>query len=251
MSLEPEDSPAKAKQSDAVGTLREFYDQKAPIYHSDTAHVGDREEVILELFPRRAGLRLLDVGCGSGRFLRIARDRGHEVSGLEISPRAAAAAEGLRVIVGNPETGEGLGQVGSGFDVITLLDVLEHTFDPARVLRTLRPLLAPGGVMIVSVPNVGCLPARLTLLAGSFPSESSGIFDAGHIRWFTRSNLAGYVAQAGGLKLGRCSGSPIPPFQVRGYWRVEQAHRALARRLARRWPGLWGYQLIFELFPEV
>ena len=231
--------------------LQRFYEEKEAVYHSQEARAGGREKLVLELFPPEKPLHVLDVGCGSGGFLRILKDLGHEAVGLEISVKAVEAANqsGVKAFVGNPETKAGLDDVGKDFDVITLLDVLEHTFDPPQVLRHLETLLKLDGCIIASVPNLGCFTARWRILWGQFPSEPSGIFDSGHIRWFTRVNLTAYVQRAGGFMLQKCSATGIPPFSLRGYWRLKDCHDFFFTRLARFWPSLFGHQLVFKIAP--
>jgi SAM-dependent methyltransferase len=104
--------------------------------------------------------RLLDVGCGKGRFLAAARDAGWEVLGVEFAPasaEAARAAYGIDVAVGDfldlPLEG--------GFDVITMWHVLEHLPDPLAAVARAEELLAPGGRLVISVPNIESLQARL------------------------------------------------------------------------------------------
>jgi 2-polyprenyl-3-methyl-5-hydroxy-6-metoxy-1,4-benzoquinol methylase len=229
--------------------LQAFYEQKERVYHTLESRTGNREKIVLQLFPSSHPLRVLDIGCGSGRFLRILKGLGHDVIGLEISAAAVEAAKqsGVKAVVGNAESRVGLADVGADFDVITTLDVLEHTFDPPQVLRHLTALLKPGGCFIVSVPNVACFTARWQILCGRFPSEPSGIFDSGHIRWFTRSNLEAYVAKAGNLSLAACAANGVPTFNLRGYWRLKRLHDFVFTHLARAWPSVFGYQLIFKL----
>jgi len=231
--------------------LRRFYEEKEAVYHSQESRVGHRERVVLALFPLDIRLRVLDVGCGSGSFLRVLKGLGHEGVGLEISATAVEAANqsGVRAMVGNAETKAGLDAVGNDFDVITLLDVLEHTFDPPQMLRHLGSLLRPDGCIIASVPNLGCFTARWRILWGQFPSEPSGIFDSGHIRWFTLGNLADYINRAGGFRLQSCDATGIPPFNLRGYWRMEHCHDFIFTGLARLWPSLFAHQLVFKLAP--
>jgi methionine biosynthesis protein MetW len=234
--------------------LTRFYDDKAAVYHDDSCAPGEREERILAMFPPGEGLRVLDVGCGAGRFLRILRDRGHQAVGVEISPSAveAARATGVDARVANAETGEGLDELWEcgRFDAITLLDVLEHTFDPSAVLRSLVPLLEPGGAILISVPNVGNIGSRVTVALGRFPSEPSGIWDSGHIRWFTHKNLRQYLERAGRLEPVAWSGTTIPlgrAGRLPVLWRLNRTSERLLSRLAARWPGLWGYQLLVRL----
>lgn len=97
--------------------------------------------------------RLLDVGCGTGDFLRVARGRGWQVSGTEISPYAvkAAAAEGLEVKPG--EVWEA-GFPPGAFDVVTCWHVIEHVADPRRVIEEIRRVLKPGGWLVLATPNL-------------------------------------------------------------------------------------------------
>ncbi len=97
------------------------------------------------------GARILDAGCGSGRTLEELVDYG-EVQGIELDPAAAEVA-----------TSRGLGEVRIGrleempwedsqFDLITCLDVIEHTPDDRVTLRELRRVSKPGAFLLVTVP---------------------------------------------------------------------------------------------------
>lgn len=98
---------------------------------------------------------LLDVGCGAGFFLKLAREEGYETSGVELSEWASRAARerlGLRVFNGelkdaafSPES----------FDVITLWHILEHVADPKGLLLHTHRLLKAGGILALEVPNIG------------------------------------------------------------------------------------------------
>lgn len=97
--------------------------------------------------------RLLDVGAGIGTFLALARDRGWQVAGTEVSRSAIALARerhGLELAATQLEESE---LPGSSFEVVTLWHVLEHVPSPAVVLRTCHHLLAPGGLVVIAVPN--------------------------------------------------------------------------------------------------
>lgn len=103
---------------------------------------------------------LLDVGCATGFFLRVARDAGWHAVGLEPSHWAAEQArrEGLEVYEGSLEDAP-LG--AEQFDVITLWDVIEHLRDPREALRAAWRLLRPGGVIGLTTMETGSLVARL------------------------------------------------------------------------------------------
>lgn len=103
--------------------------------------------------------RLLDVGCGKGRFLAAARDAGWDGIGVEFAPASAAAARdlaGVDVLVGDfTEIA-----VPGEFDAITFWHVLEHLPDPAAAVARAARLVRPGGRVVISVPNIDSLQAR-------------------------------------------------------------------------------------------
>ena len=107
------------------------------------------------------GVRLLDVGCGGGFFLRIAARLGAVVEGVEPSEFGAdrTRASGLAVFRGTVE--EFVGRYPEKrFDIITANHVVEHTPEPVEVLKAMGELLAPGGYVWVSVPNPDCIFGR-------------------------------------------------------------------------------------------
>lgn len=114
--------------------------------------------------PRRAPSRpamLLDVGCSTGIFLDEMRGAGWAPLGIEINPdaaRYAATRFGLPVLEGDLLE---LELSPAAFDAITLWDVLEHTFDPARVLARAYQLLRPGGLLALTFPSWESLDRRL------------------------------------------------------------------------------------------
>jgi len=228
--------------------VRELYERKADVYQQLGDAAGIREQLVLGLLPRRAALRVLDVGCGSGRFLRILKQQGHQGVGVDVSENAVAKARqsGVEACTADLNNGAGLESLPAPFDVITVLDALEHTFDPAAVLRRLAGLLHSQGSLIVSVPNIACLAGRLTLLSGRFPLRDAGLFDSSHLRWFTLANLHHYAA-GGGFRVAAVTGTPLPALRGCGLWRLDGAQTAILRPLARAWPGLWGYQLVARL----
>jgi SAM-dependent methyltransferase len=104
--------------------------------------------------------RLLDFGCGGGTYLQRMHREGWQVLGVDAS---AAAVERVRRDLGLPALVGTLPhphlRPGS-FDVITMLHSLEHVHDPLTVLREAHQLLAPGGRLLVAVPNIDSLPFR-------------------------------------------------------------------------------------------
>ena len=96
--------------------------------------------------------RLLELGCGTGRFLHGMARAGWDVEGIEFSAKAADVAAGLgyKVSTGSLET---LPPPEKPFDVVAAWMVLEHLPDPIGALRILRSWTRPGGWLLLSVPN--------------------------------------------------------------------------------------------------
>lgn len=143
------------------------------------------------------GSRVLELGCSGGHMSRRLKEHGCTVVGVELDPEAAAHAQPYaeRVIVGNIEEMdlEGLGL----FDAILAGDVIEHLRDPEAALRRVSSLLAPGGCLIGSVPNVAHASIRLALLAGQWRYRGLGLLDRTHLRFFTRWSLLETLRRAG------------------------------------------------------
>src|SRR5262249_54786945 len=83
------------------------------------------------------------------------------------------------------------------FDVLVCADVLEHTKDPWRTLATLTSRLAPGGALIVSVPNIRHVRPLSKIVLDRFEYEPEGILDRTHLRFFTLHTLRQMIEGAG------------------------------------------------------
>lgn len=133
---------------------------------------------------------LLDVGCATGGFLAEAKKDGWDCTGVELSQHAVDIAcdeFGLNVIrddIMSP-------QLNSGFGLITMWHVLEHLIDPLAALERARELLAPGGFLLIELPNWNSVgrSVRKTRWSELRPPE--------HINYFTPASLSHAVQKAG------------------------------------------------------
>jgi 2-polyprenyl-3-methyl-5-hydroxy-6-metoxy-1,4-benzoquinol methylase len=187
---------------------------------------------------------VLDVGCSSGYLARPLVDAGARVVGIELDPAAAAEARDVcaEVVVGDVETVE-FPWEPSSFDAVVCGDVVEHLRDAGTALARLRPLLRPGGRLILATPNVANWAMRLSLLAGRWRYTDRGILDRTHTRLFTRKTLVELVSDAGYRVVQLDHTAPVP---LVGAPLVERVAHAIARIR----PSLFAYQLLVVATPR-
>jgi SAM-dependent methyltransferase len=148
-----------------------------------------RQERRLLTGPRQG--RLLDFGCGGGAFLERMHHQGWQVTGIDVSP---AAIQSIRTELGLPAL---LGTLPhhqlqpASFDVITMWHSLEHVHNPREVLQQAYFLLAPGGKLLVAVPNIDSLPFRW------FGSSWYGLDLPRHLTHFSPQTLQAMLERAG------------------------------------------------------
>ena len=129
------------------------------------------------------GATLLDIGCGSGAFVRRALSLGYMAEGLEFDAHAvtAAVSEGLPVREGSLP-GTGLAQ--DSYDAVTLSQVIEHVHDPLAALREIQRILKPGGWFWLATPNMDA-PGHL-----HFGPDWRGLEPPRHLVLFSAKALA-------------------------------------------------------------
>jgi SAM-dependent methyltransferase len=142
----------------------------------------------------RAPRSYLDIGCGSGRYLRAMADHGlarEAIRGLELNPKVVDAlrAEGYAVQCARVEDAE---IPAASIDFATMFHVLEHVDAPDRVVARIADWLTPGGVLAVETPNVDALDQRLF-----GETHWGGYHFPRHWHLFHRATLARLLATAG------------------------------------------------------
>jgi len=137
---------------------------------------------------------VLDVGCGDGLLLRMLRERGIEGKGVDLSEKAVALCikDGLDVSSGD-FTQQRLPFEDNSVDYVVALDVLEHLYDPAVLLKEMSRVARIA--VIIGVPNFSSLPARLQTILGRVPENNRP--NKGHLYWFNYDVLQKLCASAG------------------------------------------------------
>lgn len=234
--------------------------------HASYQYFEDVNLGLLRLWGRRKGLRVLDAGCGFATTSAHIQKLGNEVTGIEESPVACDVARQRIAHVVNADLQHA--DLGSDqFDVLIFADVLEHLPWPVGVLRRYLQWLAPGGSVIVSLPNVGLWSVRLSHLLGNWQYEETGVLDRTHLRFFTRSTarwllqqaeleetgvtynpglVRPFVPLAKKLRAPQNGHDPAAILRSRPYQLYLKTVYPLERAVASLWPGLLAFQMIFE-----
>jgi SAM-dependent methyltransferase len=197
----------------------------------------DRLKTIERLMHRG---KLLDLGCASGFFLKVAQDRGWAIEGVEISDAMARSAEQL---LGQPiQPNLSAAQFADGsFDVITLWEYIEHVLDPREELLQVRRSLKPGGIVALSTPNAGTVEAK------THPEQWRELKPPEHLSFFTIDTL---------LRLLReCGFEPVvtrgiaPQYESSAKWQhlVTMCRKALGDRHSRTTSFWWVYSVARRL----
>ena len=144
----------------------------------------------------------VEIGCASGLTGAELKRRfpGARVHGFEINAEAAAQAatriDAVSAVDIRHADFASLFAQGS-IELLLLADVLEHLYDPWRLLERIRPSLAAGAQILASIPNARNLALISELAGGSFTYRPAGLLDITHIRFFTRTEIVDLFDQTG------------------------------------------------------
>jgi SAM-dependent methyltransferase len=221
-----------------------------PKYADQSSH-----EIVLRWLARRGPSRVLDLGCSDGYLAERLRGLGHHVTGVDLVAHNGVKERVDRFVEADLEQGLPPDLEGP-FDVVLAADVLEHIRTPEQILEQVRTRLAPGGSVVVSVPNFGHWYPRLRVAVGRFDYDRRGILDRDHVRFFTKRSFE-RLASNGGFRVVRRTGTGLPLEVVDRGGRGQQAGSSRAARALSRIdratvaarPELFAYQLIYELAP--
>ena len=153
------------------------------------ARWGFRREALTS--HKQSGM-LLDLGCSSGAFLQFLRGKSWNLFGIEMSAESAKQAQtksGAEIFVGDILDAQ---FPAESFDVITCFDVLEHLYEPRKIIERVTEWLRPGGIFYVLVPNIDSAEARV------FQSYWHGLELPRHLFHYSPVSLK-YLAESAGL----------------------------------------------------
>lgn len=177
------------------------------------------------------GARILDVGSGGGLFLRVVSRLGAIAKGVEPSSIAADQSQRAGLDVFNGTLEQFSETTTERFDIITANHVVEHVPSPIETLTAMRKLLAPGGLILISVPN-GAYPINQAT-KGRWHSTDLPY----HLMQFTPSSMA-LAGTRAGLSVQQQRTESLP-FAVAASIGLYLRHRWLVPRRLRPEPLIW------------
>ncbi|HEV7467763.1 MAG TPA: methyltransferase domain-containing protein [Candidatus Dormibacteraeota bacterium] len=189
------------------------------------------------------GCTVLDLGCAHGTLGAVlAERRGCTVTGVDHDEAAVADARGKGIEahvadLGSADLDALLGH--RRFDRIILADVLEHLVEPERLLAQAVLLLAPGGAIVASIPNISHIDIQLMLAGDEWQYVPAGLLDRTHLRFFTLAGIRG-LAEACGLRVTSVESVRFPPLATE-VWQ-QRPPPGCPPRMLRTWEVLAGHR---------
>jgi glycosyltransferase involved in cell wall biosynthesis len=232
-----------------------FYDRRFDCEPAASSHshyqlkLGYPSPHTLALASVPRGARVLDLGCAGGHVASLLRTtKGCHVTGVDRSP-PAPGVELDDFVLHDLDRGVPPLEFGS-YDVVLMLDVLEHLSSPEAFVDSLYAAMRmkPGVRLLASTANVGFFINRIMLLAGQFNYGRRGVLDMTHTRLFTFASFRRLFEQAGFAVL-QARGVPGPFPLALGETPLGRLLVRLNSWLIRLAAGLFSYQAFLELRP--
>lgn len=164
----------------------------------DLSRPNDSHVLAIGRVPARSDV--LDIGAADGSVASVLSRMDCKIWGVELDANAAAQARRWceSVVVADLNSVDLSETFGDRkFDIVLMLDVLEHLVNPVEVLRQARNVLRPTGWAVISLPNVAHISVRLALLGGRFTYTDLGLLDRTHLRFFDSSGVHELLRDAG------------------------------------------------------
>ncbi len=235
----------RAQARATAANRRRYARDEVAGYLRDPYH-GRRLRLALDLLgdhlDLRAGPLVADLGAGGGQVASVLARRGARPIACDVVPDAGRAARraGLHSVV--LDVGEPLPFRSGSLDGVLAGEIVEHVYDPAALLRECHRVLRPGGVLVLTTPNLATAQDRVRFLAGHAPRQVDPFHEYLHlhIRPFTHELLVT------GLRLAGLTPTALRSNHVVWRTRFGELRSAWA---ARRWPTLGGSLVVSAVRP--
>jgi SAM-dependent methyltransferase len=136
--------------------------------------------------------RAVELGCGRGEFARLLRDRGFDVTAVDVDSQNVTACQGLGFRTRQADLNQPLPFEDDSFDLAVMLEVVEHIPSADHLVMEISRILRHDGLLLLSTPNCAWILYRTQSLLG-YPPHNEGY----HFRFFVRRNLTDMLKSAG------------------------------------------------------
>lgn len=208
-----------------MNNFQDYYEKKSITYNIK----DKRLKKILELALPVKNKIILDIGCSTGYLGSILEKKGAKVIGIDISQKAIKKAKKVltdaKVLDLNSQK---LPFTSSSIDAVIASEIIEHLFQPLLFLKEAKRVLKTNGIFIVTTPNFLYWGNRINFMKGTFGYTREGVFDEGHIHFYTHETLVQDLSKSG--------------FEV-----VEENHvypGSMLLKFKNLFPGLFAYQFV-------
>lgn len=205
----PNPMPYPAGEDTRYANVSGYFEDVMTVTDEGQRQLGDKlareaERLLGGRVPERGG-RFLDVGCGRGEVVAAAQARGWDAEGCDLSEDFVRYAREVNGVKAHAATLEQMNYADASFDVVTLVEVIEHLYDPAETVRELRRVVRPGGLVYISTPNEESVYQSL----GNFYYKARGLdwvvnlcptWNLYHIQGFSPRSLR-YVLEANNFEI--------------------------------------------------
>jgi SAM-dependent methyltransferase len=174
-------SPEDRQRTKSDSWYDVLWQRKKPFYFSRLQRIGNFQT------PRK----MLDIGCAAGYMLDAARKLGWEIEGVEPSPAMRQRTRNDLQCTVYESLDEALAAGGPRFDCVMMFEVIEHLEDPIEVMRKVRELIVPGGLIALSTPNCEVPGARAGLPLDIWFAPPA------HVSYFGPKTLVSCMREAG------------------------------------------------------
>jgi 2-polyprenyl-3-methyl-5-hydroxy-6-metoxy-1,4-benzoquinol methylase len=199
--------------------------------------------------------KVLDIGCGFGSVSHELVKRGFDVYGIEINEEAKAELKRKGIKVLEHDISKPFAMIGDSYDLVLLLDILEHVFDPLFLMKEAYSVLNHNGEMIISVPLYFDLIDRFRILfTGSIISYDNicygrelynrfRSYNYDHIRFFRPNDI---------FEMCNFLGMTIQKYQYSPFWGIGVITKVLRKILVNKYtlhmaPGLFAHGMMVRV----
>lgn len=148
----PNPMPYPAGEDTRYTNVTGYFEEVMTVTDEGRRQFGDKLARDAERLLGRQG-RFLDVGCGRGEVVWAARERGWDAEGCDLSEDFVRYALEVNGVKAHAATLEQISYPDASFDVVTMVEVIEHLYDPAETVKELSRVIRPGGLVYISTPN--------------------------------------------------------------------------------------------------